>query len=106
MTEWKTSHTKIIHPLIKGKKESYVEGNFFDIKIVLMGFPIMSTTKENYKDYKRKYLSNKMLVPKHITSSVNTFKYKMSIYYLHMSTLSYLVVHMNYCIVAPVFYHN
>lgn len=47
-----------------------------------------------------------MLMPKHITSSVNTFKYKMSIYYLHMSTLSYSLVHMSYCIEALVFYHH
>lgn len=43
----------------------------------------------------RKYVSNNMLIPKHITCYVSIFNlYKMSIYYPHTGTLSYLVVHI------------
>lgn len=36
-----------------------------------------------------------MLIPKHITCCVSVFNlYKMSIYYLHTGTLSFLVVHI------------
>lgn len=47
-----------------------------------------------YCEY-RKYVSNHMLIPKHITCCVSIFNlYRMSIYYLHTGTWSYLVVHI------------
>lgn len=44
---------------------------------------------------KRKYVSDNVLIPKQIPFSVSIFNlYKMSIYFLHTGTLSYLVEHI------------
>lgn len=53
----------------------------------------------------RKYVSNSLLSPKHITCCVSIFNlYRMSIYYLHTDTQSYVAVHIHNSIEAVFLY--
>lgn len=101
MTERKIWHSTITHHLIEKKRRmsfwtfSYIQENCTN------GFSQQLPKKPwrpwcffFYYEY-RKYVSNNMLIPKHITCCVSIFNlYKMSLHYLHTDTLSYLVVHI------------